>query len=81
MEKKSGELGTGACSFCTAEQSQGNKIIGGAATKGRGIVGVSRIKEESETEANDGESDGCNSPIPLPPLPPPSQSSKPCICH
>ena len=75
-------LGTGACSFGSVEKSQRNEIdVGGVEIEGRGSVGVSRIEEERESEEDDGESDGCDGPIPLRPLSPPSQSAKPRIYH
>lgn len=54
-------------------------MVVGEEIEGRGgRGGVSRIEEESESEEDHGESHGCDRPILLRPLSPPT---KPRICH
>lgn len=45
------------------------------------VNAVPRVGDEREEEDGDGESDGCDGPVLLGPLPPPSESTKALVRH
>lgn len=45
------------------------------------VIVAPRVGDESEKKEDEGESDGCDRPVLLGPVPPPSERAEPTSCH